>query len=449
MKSILWRGLIAGFVLPLVGVSAAVAETVAPTLPVATESKTTSAAGVDPVVRTEFAARAERELRGNILPFWLRYAPDPTGGGFYGTVKDDLTVVKSAPRGSLLTSRILWAFSAAYRRYHDPMYLDMARRAYDELLKRFWDDQNGGLYWTISADGKPHDASKQIYDQVFGIYALSEYHRATADPMALERAIALYRVVEKYGHDPVNGGYYEVFTRDWRRDRPGKSPVNTISTKSQNTHLHVMEAYANLLRVWPDAGLKANQRALLELMLTRIYDAKTHHLRLFMNDDWTPHSEAFSYGHDIEAAWLMTEAANVLGDSEIIAHARRVAVEIAETTLKEGIDRDGGVCNEGGPSGVTDRTKAWWPQAEAVVGFLEAYQISGDKRFFDTALRSWNYIDQHFVDHARGEWFESVSRDGVARRQPKISLWKCPYHNSRSCHEIIDRMAALSAEPQH
>jgi len=210
-----------------------------------------------------------------------------------------------------------------------------------------------------------------------------------------------------------------------------------------------MEAYANLLRVWPDAGLKANQRALLELMLTRIYDAKTHHLRLFMNDDWTPHSEAFSYGHDIEAAWLMTEAANVLGDSEIIAHARRVAVEIAETTLKEGIDRDGGVCNEGGPSGVTDRTKAWWPQAEAVVGFLEAYQISGDKRFFDTALRSWNYIDQHFVDHARGEWFESVSRDGVARRQPKISLWKCPYHNSRSCHEIIDRMAALSAEPQH
>jgi len=165
---------------------------------------------------------------------------------------------------------------------------------------------------------------------------------ALSDPAALERAIALYRLVEKYGHDPVNGGYYEVFSRDWHREPPRKSPVNPLSAKSQNTHLHVMEAFTNLLRVWPDAGLKASHRALLELMLTRIYDAKTHHLRLFMTDDWKPRSDSFSYGHDIEAAWLLTEAAGVLGDRDLIARTRQAAVDIAETVLKEGVDAEGG-----------------------------------------------------------------------------------------------------------
>ena len=400
---------------------------------------------VDAQALANFSARAEQELSTNILPFWLKYAPNPSTGGFFGTVKDDLTQVKSAPRGSLLTSRILWTFSAAYRRYRNPAYLEMARRAYDDLLARFWDEQNGGLYWTVAADGEPRDTSKQIYDQVFGIYALSEYHRTTSDPAALERAIALYRLVEKYGHDPVNGGYYEVFSRDWHREPPRKSPVNPLAEKSQNTHLHVMEAFTNLLRVWPDAGLRARHRALLELMLTRIYDARTHHLRLFMTDDWKPRSDSFSYGHDIEAAWLLTEAAGVLGDSDLIERTRQAAVDIAETTLKEGVDAEGAVCNEGGPAGVSDRRRDWWPQAEAVVGFLNAYQISGDKRFLDASQRSWVFIEKYFVDRERGEWFESVSASGVASHTPKISLWKCPYHNSRSCLEVSERLTELGA----
>jgi len=433
MKSIFCLGLLVGIATSLAANLAAKGEPISET---------------DATVRAEFARSAEQVLRENILAFWLRYAPDQAAGGFYGVVKDDLAAVKSAPKGSLLTCRILWTFSAAYRRYHDPAYLEMARRAYNDLLTRFWDEQNGGIYWTASADGKPLNTSKQIYDQVFGVYALSEYYQVTSDHAVLDRAIALYRVVEKYAHDPVNGGYFEVFSRDWQRSRPAKSVVNLISTKSQNTHLHVMEAFTNLLRVWPDAGLKANHQALLELMLTRIYDSKTHHLRLFMTDDWTLKSDGYSYGHDIEAAWLMTEAASVLGDSGMIAKTRSVAIEIAETTLKEGVDRDGGVFNEGKASGVTDASKDWWPQAEAVVGFLNAYQISGDKRFFEAASTSWAFIERRFVDHERGEWFQSVSRDGVAQRQPKISLWKCPYHNSRSCMEIMDRLAALETGGQ-
>jgi len=399
-------------------------------------------------VRADLAQKAEREVRESILPFWLRHAPDREAGGFHGLLKADLSVVKSAPRGSLLTCRILWAFSAAYRRYHDPAYLEMARWAYDDLVKRFWDDEFNGFYWTVTAEVKQLDTSKQIYGQVFGIYALSEYHRAIGDPAALERAIALYRVVEKYAHDPVKGGYFEVFTRDWRKDRSVKSPINAVAAKSQNTHLHVMEAYTNLLRVWPDADLRTNQKALLELMLTRIYDGRSHHLRLFMAEDWTPKSKRFSYGHDIEAAWLMTEAARALDDGDLIERTRLVAVEIAETTLAEGVDRDGGIFNEGGPDGVSDANKDWWPQAEAVVGFLDAYQISGDKRFLDAATKTWAFIEAHLIDHKGGEWFQSVSKEGVARTLPKLSLWKCPYHNSRACYEIMDRMTSFATKTE-
>lgn len=401
----------------------------------------TSRAADNPLpAQPELVQKAERELRENILPFWLKYAPAPETGGFHGMITAELKPVKSAPRGSLLTCRILWAFSTAYRRYREPALLEMAKRAYQDLGARFWDEQHGGIYWTVSAEGKPLDTSKQIYGQVFGIYGLSEYYRATSDPEALERAIALYRCVEKYGRDPVYGGYFEVFSRDWSKERPSKSPVNPVAAKSQNTHLHVMEAYTNLLRVWPDAGLRDAQQALVECMLTRIYDPQSHHLRLFLTAEWTSKSEHFSYGHDIEAAWLMTEAAEVLNDSDLIKRTRNVAVEIAETILKKGVARDGGVFNEGGPSGVLDSKKDWWPQAEAVVGFLNAYQISGDNRFQEAASKTWAFIDKRLVDHDGGEWFQSVDKDGPMRNLPKISLWKCPYHNSRACLEVIARM---------
>jgi mannobiose 2-epimerase len=394
---------------------------------------------------TRLGREAERELRENILPFWLKYSPDPAGGGFQGEVRDDLTTVADAPRGQLLTCRILWTFSAAYRHFHDERSLAMARRAYDDLNARFWDQENGGLYWTIDAAGKPLNQTKQIYGQVFGIYALSEYYRATGDASALERAIALYRLLEERARDGANGGYFEVFSADWRRDPALKSVVNGVSSKSQNTHLHVMEAYTALLRVWPDAGLRRAQHELLEIMLGKIYDGKTHHLSLYLTDDWLPRSRHVSYGHDIEAAWLMTEAAEVLGDPELIACAKKTAVEIADVTRAEGVDVDGGLFNEGGPQGLVDSSKDWWPQAEAVVGFLDAYQISGDRRYWDAAEASWMFIEKHLVDRERGEWFHSMSRDGQVRRFPKISLWKCPYHNSRACFEVMDRVAALKA----
>jgi mannobiose 2-epimerase len=393
-----------------------------------------------------FSAGAEQELRGDILPFWLKNTRNPENGGYVGMISADMRVHNEVPRGALLTSRILWTFSTAYRIYKDPAYLDMATYAYHDLVDHFWDKENGGIFWTITPDGKPKDAVKQIYGQVFGVYALAEYYRATGDKGALEKAISIYTLVEQHARDPVNGGYLDTLDRNWGRPGPGEVNLLGPAAKSQNSHIHILEAYTNLLRVWPDPGLRANQRELLEMTLTHIIDPKTHHLILFMKEDWTPTSKEVSYGHDIELSWLLVEAANVVGDPGLIARAKPVALDIARVTLAEGVDPDGGVLSEGGPEGLTNTRKEWWEQAEAVVGFMNAYQLSGDPRYLAASRHSWEFIQAKFIDREQGDWFNLLNRDGTPLPLPKVSLWKCPYHSSRSCFEVIARVAEMASE---
>ncbi len=402
----------------------------------------------------ELADSAEKELRGNILPFWLKNARDREHGGFHAYIGEDMKVRDDFPRGALLTSRILWTFSAVYRKYQDPEYLEMARWAYRDLADRFTDKEQGGLFWTAHADGQPADGHKQIYGQVFGIYGLAEYYRATGDKEALERAQAIYRLVEKHAHDEVHGGYFDTLSREWARGDGKSGNLLGDAPKSQNSHIHILEGYTNLLRVWPDPGLRQRERELIELTMDRIVDPRTHHLILFMKDDWTPIGDKASYGHDIELSWLLTEAAEVLGDPALLARARTVALSIARTTDAEGLDQDGGVFNEGGPRGLTNDHKDWWPQAEAAVGFLNAYQISGDPLFFRDTLRTWDFIQAKMVDRTDGDWYETLKRDGTpvlslswrgrVVATAKLSLWKCPYHNSRGCLQVIERARELA-----
>ena len=272
--------------------------------------------------------RAESDLRENLLPYWTRTAPDPEREGFVGRVGPGEVVDREAPRGALLTSRILWTYAAAHRRWPDAGYLGMADRAHRDLLDCFWDEVHGGLHWTITADGKPLDTSRNVYGQAFGIYALSEYHRATGRREALERAIALYRLIDTHARDTVNRGYFEWFTADWRRGDPTSAAVMDVGqgAKSQNTHLHLMEAFTNLLTVWPDEGLQEAQHDLVDLMMDRVLDPTTGHLNLFFDEAWNVSSTGISYGHDIEAAWLILQAAEALGDQAQISRARHVAV---------------------------------------------------------------------------------------------------------------------------
>ena len=421
-----------------------------------------NAAGPPPIAELhQLAQSAEQELRGNILPFWLKHARHAERGGFHSLIGEDMQVQDDLPRGGLLTSRILWTFSAAYRHYRDPAYLDMARWAYRDLMENFRDRDHGGLFWTITADGRPLDAHKQIYGQVFGIYSLSEYYRATGEQAALDQAVAIYQLIEQHARDAKNGGYFDALNRKWQPEKGPKGNLLGEAPKSQNSHIHILEGFTNLLRVWPDEGLRRRQRELIELTMARIIDPRTHHLVLFMQDDWTPIGDEISYGHDIELSWLLVEAAEVLGDPVLLARTKQTALAIAQVTEAEGIDQDGGVYNEGNPHGPTNTDKEWWEQAEAAVGFLNAYQISGEPRHFARSLRSWNFIQDKLVDRQNGDWHNTLRRDGTpiltvttpnGRTFPsaKLSIWKCPYHNSRACFELIERVRLLTgAEPPH
>jgi cellobiose epimerase len=398
---------------------------------------------------TSYAAAARNELLNDILPYWLAHAPNEANGGFYGSVSREGEPDADAPRGALLTSRILWTFSAAYRHTNDPRCLDMAKRAYADLTDHFADKKNGGLYWAIDANGKPTDTRKIIYGQSFGIYALSEYYRATGDKAALDKAIGIYRNMESHARDHENGGYYEEFSSDWQIAKASSMRGNALGApghKSQNTHIHILEAYTNLLRAWPDDTLRHDLGDLQDVLLTKLLNAKTHHLTLFFSDDWTPYNDAISYGHDIEFSWLLVESAEVLNDPARLEKAKAAAVEIAKVTSAEGVDADGGLFNEGDAKGVTNADKDWWPQAEAAVGFANAWTISNDPRYLRESRRSWDFIEKHIVDHRHGEWFRAVGRNGEPLRwQEKIGFWKCPYHNGRACMELIDRLEAAEA----
>lgn len=397
------------------------------------------------------SAAAEHELRHGILPFWAKQTVDREQGGFYGLITNDLRIDKSAPKGSVLNTRILWTFSAAFRAWPDPLYREMADRAYAYVLEHFWDEEHSGLVWMVDSMGEILDARKQTYGQAFGVYAFSEYFSATGEKEALERAIKLVENLEAHAFEPPqgseHGGYIEALARDWSPLEDMRlSAIDLNVPYSQNTHLHLLEAYATLLRVWPDPALRERLQAIWQILALRIRDKKTNHLVLFQDRAWKPLSEALSYGHDIEASWLLCEAAGVLGDEELIARTNAIALAMAEMVLEEGFDHERGGVSDGVDHDMSVLGKEWWPQAEAVVGFLNAFELSGKDAYLEAALASWQFIDRFVIDHKNGEWFYRVTPEGRPELDlPKVSPWKCPYHNARAALEIIERTQRLSS----
>ncbi|NIK68165.1 AGE family epimerase/isomerase [Paenibacillus sp. BK720] len=385
----------------------------------------------------------ERELDGNILSFWLKHAPDERFGGFVGEIRQDMTRMDHAEKSLVLNTRILWTFSTAYRLFRKEEYLEAANRAYRYIHSCFIDKLHGGLYWMLDAEGRPVSAKKQIYGQAFAIYAWSEYYRATGNPEALEEAAGLYRLIEKYGRDPLHLGYIEALAEDWSTtDELSLSDKDLNEKKSMNTHLHVLEGYTNLYRIWPDESLRKSLGELIQITMDYIVDPKTGHFKLFFDEAWNSKSGHISYGHDIEGSWLLHEAAEVLGDEALLQKAKAVAVLMAEATLREGIDAEGGIPNEADSSGLIDANRDWWPQAEAVVGFYNAYELTGDKRYAESAKASWKFIQDFLVDREHGEWHWSVTKDGEpVAGHPKVGAWKCPYHNGRACFEMLERLS--------
>lgn len=383
------------------------------------------------------------ELEGNILPFWMNKMTDRERGGFYGRISGEDVLMPDEPKGAILNARILWTFSAAYRLLKKPEYLATATRAKRYLLDFFYDKQFGGVYWSVDCEGNPLDTKKQIYALGFAIYGLSEYARATGDEEALEYAIRLFEVIEKYSFDAEKNGYVEALTRDWQPIADMRlSDKDENEKKTMNTNLHILEPYANLYRVWKDGRLKTQLKNLIELFVTKILDTQTYHLNLFFEDDWTNKYHLISYGHDIEASWLIHEAALVLGDETVLKQIEPVIVRIARAA-DEGLNADGSMTYERfSDKGETDRELHWWVQAENVVGHLNLYQHFGDEEALSTALRCWQFIKDKLIDRENGEWYWSRFADGsINRNDDKAGFWKCPYHNGRMCLEINERFA--------
>lgn len=400
----------------------------------------------------------------NILPFWIDNMQDVERGGWYGRMTGRGELVPDAPRGAVLYARLLWTFSAAYRVLAGveggaayKRLLEAATMTKDYILAHFVDEEYGGTYWSVTADGTPLDTKKQFYAQGFMLYGFAEYARATGDQEALNMAQQLFDVIEQHAWDGEHGGYIEACTRDWQPIEDMRlSAKDENYPKSQNTHLHIIEPYANLLRGWPtpspspregdSSPLAGAVARLIDLFCTRILNPATHHLDLFFDMDWRRMSTTESYGHDIECSWLLHEAALALGDADIINKVEPIVCAVAKASEK-GLQADGSLIYEGEPDGSHfDCDRHWWVQAEAVVGFFNIYQHFGDEAALDKVLRVWEYIKEHLIDREHGEWFWSVREDGsVNLDDDHAGFWKCPYHNSRMCLELIERIDAMLA----
>lgn len=405
---------------------------------------TTSMHATSAVDLNPFEQRVRAHLFEHILPFWCGPAVDRERGGWMAWLSNDLAPDRTQPKGLIVHARILWAFSAVHRVEPWPICAEMAKRAHDFLMDRFWDQQHGGAFWRLRDDGDPLETIKKTYGQSFCIYALAEYHQAFQSAEALRNAQRLFHLLEHHAHDCHRSGYFEVCSRDWTSvvNAP-LSERDQNEKKSMNSHLHMLEAFTNLFRIWREPLLEQRLRELISLFEERILNSKTFHLHHFFDEDWNVRSDTYTFGHDIEASWLLCEAAEVLGDEALLKRIQATALSMADAVLSQAFDPGGGIAYEGKGGKTIDSRRECWPQAEAVVGFLNAFELSRDARYLQAALRTWNFIDAALVDRTHGEWFWRINEDGKPDPAlPKVSEWKGPYHGTRMCLEALRRIAS-------
>ena len=376
----------------------------------------------------------KKHLTEKILPFWENLA-DEEYGGYYGYVDKELLLVRDADKGCILNSRILWTFSTAARVMGDTSLRPFADRAY-AFLRRFQDEKNGGVYWSVTHDGRPQDTSKHTYCQAFAIYGLAAYYRLTGNKEALEQAIALYRLIEEKCRDA--GGYGEAYRADFSPESNEKLSENGVMAgRTMNTLLHVLEGYTELYRAWPDAALREKGAQALSCFLHTIYNKSEHRLEVFFDSDFHSLLNMQSYGHDIEASWLLWDSVTALLPQEEWAPYRAMCLDLAESVCQRAFT-DHGLKNEC-VDGENNELRIWWVQAETMLGFANAYTLTGDAAWLDRLNIQWAAIQRLIVDkREKGEWYWSVYENGELTERPMVEEWKCPYHNSRMCLKIME-----------
>ena len=384
--------------------------------------------------------KAKTELI-NILDYWLKNTIDKENGGFIGEINHQNVINNNSEKGAVLNARILWSFSAAYAVEKNPEYLKTAKRAFQYIKDYFFDNEFGGIFWSLQADGKPKDTKNQIYAIAFVIYGLSEFYKIFKNEDALELAQSLFYKIELYSKDYKNKGYLEAFTRDWQEIEDLRlSEKDANEKKTMNTHLHIVEAYANLYLIWPNPKLKDSIKEILEVIALYFINKYTWHLKLFFDENWKEKEDVISYGHDIEAAWLLQWCAETIEDVDLIKNYQKYAVAFADAT-KEGLDADGGLWYEYEPKEQKlIAEKHWWPQAELWIGMINAWQLTQNEEFLEITEKNFEFVEKYIIDHKNGEWIWGVYADYSPILKDKAGFWKCPYHNSRACIELIKRL---------
>ena len=380
----------------------------------------------------------KEHLLGTIIPFW-KALRDREYGGYYGFMDQDLKVEKKAVKGCILNSRILWFFSNAYTLLRDESLLDEARHGFDFMKKHCMDRENGGIFWSVTFEGRPEDETKHTYNQAFAIYALSSYYEASGDKEALSMAKELFHIIEEKCTDGI--GYREAFDRKFQEIENDKLSENgIIAQKTMNTLLHVFEAYTELYRAAGMPEVKERLMWILDTFAEKVYNPELHRQEVFFDAEMKSLIDLHSYGHDIEAAWLIDRGVEVLGEETYKEKMTPITKDLTRQIYEKAFDGHS-LANEC-EKGVVDSRRIWWVQAETVVGFLNGWQKEPGKReYLDAAQNQWEFIENYVIDKREGsEWFHEVTQEGVPYRGgPIVEPWKCPYHNGRMCLEVIKR----------
>ncbi|NHK29132.1 hypothetical protein FF098_014520 [Parvularcula flava] len=391
-------------------------------------------------LRDEFRSELER-----IADWWMANAPDDANGGFHGQINMDNTPEPGAEKGCVLNARILWTFSELAAFDDRAEYRAMADRAYESFTGSFLDPIHGGAWWSLNADGAPSSRRKQTYAQGFGIYGLSAYYHLTGEQRVLDYALELARLLEEKTYDAEKGGYIEAFAEDW-------SPIDDVrlserdlqATKTMNTHLHILEPYTALYRVHPTDHTRELLRKNIVLLAEKFIAPRGTHQRLFFDDNWNSLSDEVSFGHDIEASWLLHEALEVLDDPALMALYLPHVRQLADACLKESLNAFGeGICELGhhGP----ERIYEWWCQAEALVGFLNAWQLTGEERYLRAVMEVWQFIKSDVLDTENGDWHAYAGDvPDYSNLGYKAGFWKGPYHTCRALIECARRIDTLT-----
>ncbi|MDQ2076051.1 AGE family epimerase/isomerase [Marinimicrobium sp. ABcell2] len=376
----------------------------------------------------------------SIANWWLKHSIDHERGGFYGEVGADNLPVPTADKGVVLNTRILWFFAELAAQDRDPRYQETAKRAFDYLRAHFIDREHGGAYWAVNCAGEVIDGKKQVYAQAFAIYALVAYYQLTNDAEALEEALRCFELLEQHARDRSKGGYLEAFARDW-------SPLEDVRLsdkdlnypKTMNTHLHVVEAYTTLHKAAPKAEVKEALHYGIECFERYLINKENFHLRMFLDENWQDYSPGYTYGHDIECSWLLAKAADSLGDEKVTERLQDSILGLANACVNEAMGDHGELVDAYDFSSQSCHVeRIWWVQAEALVGFLKAYSLSGEGRYLTAAEDVWSFIKAYQIDTEGGEWFWLSTLDAQPEIVPyKLGFWKGPYHNGRAMIEAI------------